>query len=261
MANYSKDVNLIAYLPQFIQEYREMQQIMSAENPEFKLTWEETQKIKDNQYIISCDEVGIARFERILKITPTSEDTLQSRISRVLIRWNDVVPYTWKVFLQKLQTLCGDDFDLNEDWNNYLLELTTHLDVYGQVDELENILGYMPPANIEIIANNVLEYLMSGTAFVATGLAFTNLFNLTDSYQVNWTFNADAGAAASGSGTCEIMLTDSFQGEIFGSEAEAGAFVAHQMTEQIEVSDTFKGTIQLDSASNTGFGITYTEII
>ena len=261
MPKIIKDVNLIAYLPLFIQEYREMQQIMSAENPEFILTAEETQVIKDNQYIISCDEVGIARFERILKITPTSEDTLESRISRVLIRWNDVVPYTWKVFLQKMQTLCGENFELTEDWNNYLLELTTHLDIYGQVDELENILGYMPPANIQVIANNVLEYLMSGKAFIAAGLGFCNMFNLTDSFQVNWSFNADAGAAASGSGTCEIMLTDSFKDAIFGSEAEAGAFVAHQMTEQIEVSDTFKGTIQVDSASNTGFGITYTDII
>lgn len=239
----AKYINLIEYLPPFIADYREMQEIMSAENPEFVLTAKEYDRLLDNQFIISCDEVGISRFEKILGIVPTANDTLQSRISRVLIRWNDTAPYTWKAFLQKLQTLCGDDFEVIPDWNNYTLKIITHLDVYGQVDELENILGYMPPANIEIIANNVLEYLMSGTAFVATGLAFANLFNLTDSYQVNWTFNADAGAAASGSGTCEIMLTDSFQGEIFGSEAEAGAFVAHQMTEQIEVSDTFKGTI------------------
>lgn len=239
----AKYINLIEYLPPFIADYREMQEIMSAENPEFVLTAKEYDRLLDNQFIISCDEVGISRFEKILGIVPTANDTLQSRISRVLIRWNDTAPYTWKAFLQKLQTLCGDDFEVIPDWNNYTLKIITHLDVYGQVDELENILGYMPPSNIEIIANNVLEYLMSGTAFVATGLAFANLFNLTDSYQVNWTFNADAGAAASGSGTCEIMLTDSFQGEIFGSEAEAGAFVAHQMTEQIEVSDTFKGTI------------------
>lgn len=239
----AKYINLIEYLPPFIADYREMQEIMSAENPEFVLTAKEYDRLLDNQFIISCDEVGISRFEKILGIVPTANDTLQSRISRVLIRWNDTAPYTWKAFLQKLQTLCGDDFEVIPDWNNYTLKIITHLDLYGQVDELENILGYMPPANIEIIANNVLEYLMSGTAFVATGLAFANLFNLTDSYQVNWTFNADAGAAASGSGTCEIMLTDSFQGEIFGSEAEAGAFVAHQMTEQIEVSDTFKGTI------------------
>ncbi len=240
MPNYSKDVNLIAHLPPFIQDYREMQQIMSAENPEFKLVCKETQRIKDNQYIISCDSVGITRFEKILKITPpsTTENTFQSRISRVLIKWNDAVPYTWKVFLQKLQTLCGD-FDLEENWNDYQVELTTHLDIYGQIDELENILRYMLPANIEIIANNILEYLMSGNAFVAAGLGFCNMFNLTDSFRVRWSFNADAGAAASGSGTCEIMLTDSFQDAFFCSEAEVGAFVAHQMTEQIEVSDVF----------------------
>ena len=256
-----RTIDLLHYLPLFVQEYKEMQNIMSAENPEFQLLADESEVIKDNQFIMTCDENGISRFEKILKITPTSDDTLESRISRVLIRWNDVIPYTWNVLLQKIQTLCGENFELNKNWNDYQLEVTTHLDLYGQVEELENILGYMIPANILVVANNVLEYLMSGNAFVATGLAFANLFTLTDSYQVTWTFNADAGAAASNSGTCEIMLTDSFQDAIFSSEANTGAFIAHQMTEQIEVSDTFKGTIQLDNVSNTGFGIAYTEII
>lgn len=46
------------------------------------------------------------------------------------------------MFLQKLKSLCGDGMELNPDWNNYLLELKTHLDLYGQVEELENILDY-----------------------------------------------------------------------------------------------------------------------
>jgi len=32
-----KDVNLIEHLPLFIQQFREMKQIMDAENPEFQL--------------------------------------------------------------------------------------------------------------------------------------------------------------------------------------------------------------------------------
>ncbi len=256
-----RDIDLLHYLPPFVQEYREMQKVMKAEEPEFQLVADESEVLKNNQFIETCNEVGIARFEKILHITPSSEDTLESRKSRVLIRWNDAVPYTWKVFLMKMQTLCGDNFTVVKDWNNYQLHITTHLDLYGQMDELENILGYMPPANIEILAENLLNYLMEGNAFVAMGQAFTNMFQLTDSYNVTWEISGLAAAGATGSGTCEIELTDSYKDAVFASEAEAGAFVAQGIAERIEVSDTFQGTIQLGSAANVGNGITYTEII
>ena len=256
-----REIDLLHYLPLFVQEYREMQHIMSAEEPEFQLVADESEVLKNNQFILTCNEVGIARFERILHIIPTSEDTLASRISRVLVRWNDSVPYTWKVFLQKMQTLCGDDFELEEHWNDYLLKITTHLDLYGQVEELEHFLGYMMPANIEVVAENVLNYLLEGFAYQAAGMAFAEIFQLTDSFQVAWTLNNNAGGAVVGSGSCEIMLTDSFQGIIFGSEAEAGGYIARNFTEQIEVSDSSSAEINVDSASNIGSGVSYTTII
>lgn len=256
-----REIDLLHYLPLFVQEYKEIQKIMKAEEPEFQLVADESEVLKNNQFISTCDETGIARYEKILHITPTSEDTLESRKSRVIVRWNDAVPYTWKVFMQKMQTLCGEDFELTEDWNNYQLYITTHLDIYGQVEELENILGYMPPANILIIAENVLNYLLSGNAFVGAGMAIAEMFQLTDSYNITWTIPASAYAVGAGSGTCEIELTDSFKETMLASEAEAGAFTAHSIAESIEVSDSSQGTIQLGSAANVGNGITYTEII
>ncbi len=237
-----RDIDLIRYLPLFVQEYREIRHITDAENPEFQLLASESETIKNNQFIITCDEVGIARFERILKIKPTPEDTLESRISRVLVRWNDVVPYTWKVFLQKMHTLCGDDFEIIKNWTEYQMKIITHLDVYGQVEEFEYILGYMMPSNLVIVAENILNYLIEGTAHVAAGQVFTSMFQLTDSFNVNWNLNGAACPVAAGSGTCEIMLTDSFNG-MFAVDSEAGGFAAHSIANQIEVSDSFQGTI------------------
>ena len=37
----------------------------------------------DNRYITSCDEEGIARFEKILGVTPKSDDTLEDRICKI----------------------------------------------------------------------------------------------------------------------------------------------------------------------------------
>ena len=49
--------------------------------------------------------------ERI--ITVTAYDQLRY-LKRVLVRWNDTVPYTWKTLLNKLNTLCGgsDNYEI-----------------------------------------------------------------------------------------------------------------------------------------------------
>lgn len=228
-----REIDLIHYLPLFIAEYKEIQHVMNTENPEFQLIADESEVIKNNQYIITCNEAGIAKFEKLLGIIPGEEDTLELRISRVLIKWNDVIPYTWKVFLKKMASLCGaGNFEVIPNWNEYFLKIITHLDLYGQMDELENILAYMLPANIAVDVKNELSYSITGNLFVVAGIAVCEIFQLTDSFQVTWSFNADAGVAASGAGTCEIMITDSF-----------------------------KDTIQLGYASNVGSTVSFTEII
>lgn len=155
-----RKIELIQYLPPFIKEYREIQNIMSVENPEFQLVVNESEKIKNNQFIVSCDLSGIEKYEKLLDITPSTEDTLDSRKSRVLIRWNDSSSYTWKIFLQKMNSLCGTNFKVFEDWKHYKLHIITHLNMYGQVQELNNVIEYMIPANIETNVKNELSVLL-----------------------------------------------------------------------------------------------------
>lgn len=256
-----REVDLLSLLPQFMTEYHEIYRIMQAENPEFELYAQQQEQAKDNTFITTCNENGIARFEKLLGIKPTAQDTLASRISRVLIRWNDVVPYTWRVFLSKMVSLCGSDFETHPDWDNYQVQIITHLDLFGQTDELDNIIDYMFPANILVDAQNQLNYTLDGNAYVAVGQAFADMFTLTDSFNVNWTVNAQAGAAATGAGSCEIMMTDSFQGAVFGLNADAGGAVSPSFADQIEVTDSSQGTINVGSAANTGSSINYTTII
>lgn len=91
-----KEINLIDWLPRYLQEYREIKEIMSTENPEIEYLYKEIDITMDNQFIHTCNEKGIERFEKLLKIIPNSDDNLPGRISRVLSRWNDSIPYTYK---------------------------------------------------------------------------------------------------------------------------------------------------------------------
>ena len=97
-----RDVDLVSYLPPFIAEFREINSTLTAENPEFKIVWEAADRVLKNEFIATADEYGISRFERILKIYPSTEDTLESRRARVQARWFASLPYTWRMLLEKL---------------------------------------------------------------------------------------------------------------------------------------------------------------
>ena len=53
-----RTVKLENYLPLYIQEYREMWKLMQAENPEFQLANNETEKIKNNLFIEKTYYIG-----------------------------------------------------------------------------------------------------------------------------------------------------------------------------------------------------------
>lgn len=144
-----REVKLIEHLPLFIQEYREIKHIMTAENPEFQLICDESERIKNNQFIQSCDLNGIARFEKILKITPSDGETLQLRISRVLAKWNDAIPYTWKTLIDKLDILCGaDNYVVELDTDNYKINVAVKLSAKSAFDAIIATMEDVVPANM-----------------------------------------------------------------------------------------------------------------
>lgn len=150
-----KEIDLISWLPKYLQEYREIKEIMSTENPEIEYLYGEIDITMDNQFIHTCNEKGIERFEKLLGIIPNHDDNLPGRISRVLSRWNDSIPYTYKGLIQKLNVICGEDnYFINLKNDEYTLELTVSLVFGGQVEEIDYMLSYMVPANIVVKCKN-----------------------------------------------------------------------------------------------------------
>ncbi len=98
-----RDVNLISYLPQFMQEYKELKKIFEIEEPELESIFEQMDIIRNNMFIDSCDENGIERFEKLLKITASKSDSLEVRKNRVKSLWVEEVPYTYNTL--KLQRI------------------------------------------------------------------------------------------------------------------------------------------------------------
>lgn len=186
-----REVNLLSFLPEFVQEYREIKHIMNSEQPEIQKLEDETEIIKNNQFILSCDIDGIARFENLLGITPKPDDTLDARKSRVITRWNDSIPYTYKGLQEKLNVMCGEgNYLLIPSFNEYGLEIVVSLPLSGQADELDYMLSYMIPANIVVTSRNNMVRTMTGRVHGGGTTIETSNFTLQSKVNLDHVLNS-----------------------------------------------------------------------
>ena len=141
-----RDVDLIKYLPLFVAEYEEIQEITESENPEFRLAIKKVDQAKDNQFIISADEEGISRFEKLLGIRHKEKANLEDRRKEILARWNDVSGYTYKGLILRLNQLLGvGNYEIYPRFDNYELELE-----YRNKAGFESYIREIIPANIAL---------------------------------------------------------------------------------------------------------------
>lgn len=165
------NVNLLSYLPQFMQEYREIRSIMTSEEPELRLLWELLRKVFNNQFIQYCDEDGISKFEEMLGLHRYENDTLEIRIFRVLTYWNDQIPYTWRVLVNRMNQLCGaGNYELRPNFNVYELGITTKFDDAKKYDELNNMLKTILPANLGFNSINILTPKTENRIYITNGV-------------------------------------------------------------------------------------------
>lgn len=147
-----READLVSYLPPFIAEYKETNITLTAENPEFVLVWKAADRVLRNEFIATADEYGISRFEKILNILPSQHETLENRRSVVQSRWFIRLPYTWRMLLQKLTVICGNnDFKVShEKGEGYEITFCVFIDPHTEplLKEIEQMLENFLPANM-----------------------------------------------------------------------------------------------------------------
>lgn len=137
------------YWPDFLREVKEFSEVAKAENPELALAWKATEDLINDQYIRTATPRGVVRRERMLGITPFATDSIESRKWRILARWNDKLPYTYKVLENRLTQLCGDHgFTLKLNANEYALSIEVLLAQSENFSEIQILSEKMIPANI-----------------------------------------------------------------------------------------------------------------
>ena len=137
--------------PPIMRELKEFQKIAEIEGSLFEQLEQEIEDLVNDQFIQTATEKGIARREKMLKISPFVDDTLETRRFRVQSVWNDKLPYTYRVLLERLDNLCGPDgYVMELNAGEYSLSIKIELTKKRMFDEVVRITRQMVPANIVI---------------------------------------------------------------------------------------------------------------
>jgi hypothetical protein len=217
-----RTADLISYLPPIFQGYKEYKSIMDTENHEFQLVFDTSEQVLNNIFIQDCNLEGIKRYEAILKIKPSANDTLETRKFRVLSRWNDEIPYTWKTLLAKLDSICGkDNYSIILINDEYKIQLETHIGVYGGVDELNHVLTTMLPCNLIIISHNVLYGGNETPLYLGVTLSESIHYVLSSDIKGEFSISSELYAALVASNSLkyeisnDIVTNESIEGEAY----------------------------------------------
>lgn len=135
------------YLPPVLAEVRDYQALMQAEQAEIDRLWAAAERLLENQFIDGTDETGIARYELMMDIQPKATDDLALRQFRVLSRYNEQLPYTYRKMLEQLKSLCGEN-GVKAAINGLTIEIKVELTAKEKVNEVRELLERMLPANV-----------------------------------------------------------------------------------------------------------------
>ena len=254
-----RNVDLVSYLPPIMAEFQEYRATLEAENPEFVLVWNATDQVLQNEFIATADEYGISRFEQILNILPSKEDTLESRRSRVQTRWFNTIPYTLKALLGKLIALCGENnFTVVKDYDHYKISIFTDFELFGQAEELDFTLDTMIPCNMIVVSRNNIPCNASGFALICGGVCFVQNFFITNDFQENHSITGDTKV---GGGTVDaafqFITNDSTEHPtVDGAAIHGGGLVS---SVSVTITNDFNEKFNVNGDALNGAGVVFTE--
>jgi len=144
-------MNIKDLWPPIVQELDEFKKIAEIEEVFFEKFKQEIEGIVDDQFIQTATEKGIARRERMLKISSFADDDLETRRFRVQGAWNEKLPYTYRILLERLDSLCGPDgYVMTLNAGEYSLDIKVEQIKKRMFDEVVKITRQMVPSNMVI---------------------------------------------------------------------------------------------------------------
>ena len=144
---FRREINTISMLPPATRDKAEMKELQRVLTIELQACENIRNSILGNSNITTCDEHGISVFESDMGIIPLGTDTLEERITRCLITWNNSLPYNYNTIIALLNSTVGEG---NYTVHLEELELEVKVDI-GSTRQIETIVSGLRdiiPANV-----------------------------------------------------------------------------------------------------------------
>ena len=158
-------MELKSYWPRYLQDLIEFDQIAKAEQPEFTQAIQDVRGAPGDFFLVSLSDIGCRRWEAILGLPVAPALSIEARREKILIRYLDQLPYTYRTLLKYLSTV-SEDFTVRLDNDAYELFVRITLNGYTQRDALIAVLGQMIPANLVLLTQTAIPQTVQRPAVV-----------------------------------------------------------------------------------------------
>ncbi|MGC6175367.1 putative phage tail protein [Lacrimispora sp. 38-1] len=171
-------VDLKILLPEWFQNVMELNELMKSEEAELEEAENSIRSVRNNCYIQTADEATILLYEKRFGIAYQGE-SLEYRRSRIMQRYNTVVPFTIGFLKDRLTELYGSQgFEVSVDGKHSLITIKITSDRYGAVNLLYDLLWDILPAHIQIMASQVNTKNIKGVYSAGATLSSTKVMTI-----------------------------------------------------------------------------------
>lgn len=156
-------INTVQYYPPHIADIEEFKRIAKVYDKKLQLIWDHIDQMQINRRFDEMDESECSRWETMLNIKLTGEETLGDRRRNIKGIWTSGLPYTAKKFKEVLDAMIGADYyklDINPKGKT--MKVSLMLEVIAKDDYIYNLMRAMAPADmvvtVEVIFNRYRNF-------------------------------------------------------------------------------------------------------
>ena len=145
-------MRLNKYLPDFVSNIREFQELDKALTPELDELNHTIQQIQQNQFVETANHEGLSYYERMLKIRPDKD--MEVRRFNILAKFNATIPFTMRWLQNTLNSTIGKgSYLLDLDHVNYTLTISIMKHKEHLITHLTQELEDKLPAHLILVIN------------------------------------------------------------------------------------------------------------
>lgn len=137
------------YLPEELKKYREFIAIGDTVDKQFDKLETDKRRVLLNGFIMTLDDYGCTRWEKMLHLVRRDSDDLEDRRKRILIKFLNQLPYTEKRLREMLDSICGaGEYTLKVDIVEECVRVRIALSRKNQIHEVNKMLEDVVPLNL-----------------------------------------------------------------------------------------------------------------